>query len=934
MTRSPSPGDEDTQELTDGEHVRESNRKERRKSSGPLGRFRNPESLVLLLALVSLLVLLPLRGGLSAAPVLPFLAAFVLFMVPGLLLSLLLSRRTPDESLSGLARLPVAFVFSAGIFGVLAVPFLFLNRSIDEYLLLCGVVLLIALGFALYRLVFGQLPEATGIVTPFRTATDLLWLPFAVLAGALAYVSAVMEEEPNGDSWIYLAYVRDYTNADKLTSSNPILGGQAQDSYISFRTTINGWLLEQAALSRVSGLAPVDLVLDYLAPTLVVLSLLAVYALARVLFGKGPALVVGSLTALLFLLDLQATFPTALLSPGNDFVARITEDKYVTRFLFLPVSLGLAVLYLRGRKLLYLAAFAVVCWSVVVVHPIGLILIGISVAGLGFFHLISNLRERGSWKAVLGLGAAIAIISVPPVLYLLATGSPLLSRLSGSVTAEALIETWVSSRRLLVLGGDSYIVHPSFLLNPAVIAAYALGISFVVFRLKRDLAAQLLLGILVFAPLLIYVPPISTPLAKIVGPWVLVRLSWPISLAAPLVIGWVVWRVLEYAKPRLESSGVGVIRYVGALLPVLVVLVLVAATSPASIAAVRTANETGELPREQASCSDPVFRWMQDGITEPGTVLAPYMENSCIPAYSADANVVTLRGLSASNRAEQGVFNFYSSSLVKAQGLQFLRREGVTYVLLPASSPLNAQLGHLPGFTALDNPGDRYKLYGVNPDALVETLAVTANSLMESGNFDLAAGYYTTALGGDANEQFMAYMGLGLSNSKQGLYEEAAANYEAALELFPEEPTLYPLLSNAYESAGMPDLARLALENGVDRFPDNLGLRTDLGELLMSEDPAAAAEVQRQVVDMFPDVPGYRIKLGAYLALSGDGEAADQQFERALREAPLSGQLHANVGLANQTSGRRDAAIRHYERALELDPGLQETKDQLEGLRQ
>ena len=934
MKRSFSRAEDDTQELPGrgaGTKPRP-RRQEFRKSSA---RGANPGSLEFLIlpaAIVSLILVLPLRGLLTPLPALLFLATLVLFLIPGSLISY----SVLDKSFSTVERLPVAFVLSTGVFGLSAVPFLVLHRSFGEYLLACGVVLALALGFALYRLVRRTPSSPWKMSVRPNTPTDLLWVPFAGLVGVLAYVSTVTEEDPNGDSWIYLAYVRDYTNADNLALYSPIFGGQAADSYLSFRTTINGWLMEQAALSRVSGLNPVDLVLNYLSPTLVVLSLLAVYTLARVLFGKGPALLVGSLMALFLLVDLQATIPTAFLTPGHDFVARITEDKYTARFLFLPVALSLAVLYLRDRRLRYLGVFTFVCWSVAIVHPIGLIFVGISTAGLGFFHLIANLRDRASWGTVLGLGAAVASISVPPLLYLLATGSPLLSRLSGSNSqlTDSLIETWVSSKRLLVLGGDSYIAHPALLLNPAVVAAYALVASFVLLRLRRDLAAQLLLGILVFTPLLTFVPPISTPLAEIIGPWVLVRLSWPIFLAAPLVIGWVAWEILDYARPYLEGSRVGLARYAGTFLPVLLVLVLVAATSPSAIAAVRSANEAGEVPQDQTSCLDPVFRWMQNEITEPSTVLASYKENSCIPAHNADANVVTLRGLSRNNQAESDVFGFYSSFTVGAQDMQFLRREGVDYILLPAESLLNAQLRHLPGFVALEAPGKRYNLYSVDQSALVDTTAVTANTFMKNSELDVAAGYYTSGLGGDSNEQFLAYTGLGLLNSHQGFYEDAAANYEQALALDPGEPTLYPLLSDAYGAAGNPDLARLALENGVDRFPEEVGLRTDLSSLLASQDPAAAVQVQRDVVEMFPEIPEYRIILGAYLSLDGDNEAADRQFEYAIRKDPLSAQLHADVGQANQISGREQAAIRHYERALELAPDSQEIQESLETLRQ
>ncbi len=929
MQRSSSRASESgIQKLPGAGGRRRGSRRKRYKFSGPLRFLLTYEGLVLLLAVVSLIILIPLRGLLSPVPVLLFLAALVLFLTPGFLISKIIL----NTDFPGAAGLPISFALSTGLFGLVAIPFLMLQRSFTEYLLACGAILALALGFALYRLVLGESSGVAEVDVPIGTLSDLLWVPFVGLTGVLAYVAAVAQEEPNGDSWIYLSYVRDYTNSNNLTLYNPILGGQSADSYLSFRTSINGWLMEQSLLTRVSGLPPVNLVFDYLAPTLVVVSLLAVYALARILLWKGPALLTGSFVALFFLVDLQSTIPTAFLSPGNDFVARVTEDKYVTRFIFLPVALAVAVLYLRERKLRYLGVFVFLCWSVAIVHPIGLILIGISVAGFGFFHLISNLQDIGSWKAVLGLGAAVASISMPPLLYLVVTGSPLLSRLSDSEMSQSLVETWVSSNRLLMIGEDSYMMHPSLLLNPAMIAAYALATSFVIVRLRRSLAAQLLLGVLLFTPLLIYVPPISTPLANIIGPWVLVRLSWPLSLAAPLVIAWVLWEVLDYLGDRLERTGMNVFRYAVPLLPVLLMVALIAATAPVSLASVRSANESGEVPQDQASCFDPVFSWMQNEITEPSTVLAPYEENSCIPAQSSNADVVTLRGLSRDNRVEGEISGFYSAFTFDAEDESFLRRGEIDYVLLPVASPLNAQLQKLPGFAALDNPGDRYRLYGIDRSVLVETPAVMGNTLMTNDEFEAAAGYYDTALSGDADERFLAYMGFGLWNSKQGLYADTAANYEQALEVDPAQPSLYPMLSAAYNSAGEPDLARLALETGVDRFPESVELRRNLSTLLMSQDPAAAVDVQREVVKMFPEVPEYRVQLGTYLSLNGDADAADRQFEYAIRKNPLSAQLRAIVGSANQIAGREEAAIRHYERALELDPGLEEAQNQLEAL--
>ncbi len=97
------------------------------------------------------------------------------------------------------------------------------------------------------------------------------------------------------DLWVYMAYVREFLNTEQLARFESYFGNETGAS----RVRINGWLLEQAALARVSGLDPVDLVLRYLNPTVVVLALLAAYALARLLLkSEAAALVAGTVYAL------------------------------------------------------------------------------------------------------------------------------------------------------------------------------------------------------------------------------------------------------------------------------------------------------------------------------------------------------------------------------------------------------------------------------------------------------------------------------------------------------------------------------------------------------------------------------------------------------------------------------------------------------------
>ena len=686
-------------------------------------RARSPEALVVLAGILALLALWPLRGILSALPGALYAATLVLFLTPGLLVTLWsLGRQFP-----GVAALPVAFVFSAGLFGMLGVPMLMTHQSLDLYLLISGAVvaafLLAALVVALTR---GRPVQRTSGVE--GRAHRALWLPFLASGAVLAYASRMRVPHSYNDLWVYLAYAREFLSADALARFEPYFGNQTGAS----RVRINGWLLEQAAFSRASGLDPVDLVLRYLNPTVVVLALLSAYALMRLLLkNEAAALVAGTVYALFFLLYLGPSIYVF----GGEFITRAVEDKFAARFLFLPVSLCLAAAFLEGRRLRYLLSFGFVCWSVVTVHPVGLAIIGLSVTGFGLVHLAVNWRSPAVWRTVIALGATLLSILVVPLLFVVTTGEPLSTVLKGAdinahdpeVLANAVFVRpgW---ERILVLGGGYYIMHPSLLLNPVVALGYLAGLPFLFSRVGASSAARLLLGVLLLVTAVCFFPPLTTFVGdNVVLPGQIWRLAWPIPLAAVLTVGWMAWEGALYAGKVL--AGRGGRPGLAPFLPLALVCVLAVAVAPVAGLAVGKVLATRSVPQAATYPLDPAFRWMRDNIEEPAVVLAPDLENTIIPAHSAKANVASLRGNLILNilpaleervpgeieppRGALDVNRFFSGPTIpEAAGI--LRRYEADYLLLHANTPLDGQLLGIPGFTRLDVPGERYSLYRVD----------------------------------------------------------------------------------------------------------------------------------------------------------------------------------------------------------------------------
>ena len=695
-------------------------------------RMRQLEGAVVVLSVGAMIAVGPLRGALGEYPLILFASALFLFLVPGILVGHWIT----SERLWGAAGLvPISFVISSGLFGILGVPLLMLEGSLDVYLWMAGAVTIAFLVAAILRTLRPRAP--TEHYAPAGSSSRLLWIPFLLASGALALVSRLRVPRIYEDLWVYLGYVRDFLSAESLTSHEPYFGDETGLS----RIKINGWLLEQAALSRISGIDPVELVLDYLTPTLILVALLAFYSLARVLFkNEAAALLAGCLCALFFLVNLDAT----LYSFGGELISRIAEDKFVARFLFLPVSLAFAFAYLETHKRRYLAAFAFTCWSVMAVHPVGLAIVGLSVGGFCLAHVAVNWRRREAWEKVGSLGGVLlSVVLIPALLVFAATGESLTVVLSDADinsndpdVLSNMVFVRPGRQHVYELENGNYIMHPSLVLDPVVLGALLLGTPFLARRLKSSPSAQLLLGILFLCIFVCYVPRVATFVGDhIVLPGQLWRLAWPIPLAALLTVGWMTSEATRRAEVGLSRLGLG--RGVARFVPLALVVAMATVVAPSAAEGAEDVRRTEkEISKHPASVFDPIFPWMRENITEPSVVLAPDAENTRIPAYSASTNVVSLRGVSVLDRlpalerrapgrieAPQralDVRRFFRDSTPEEKA-EILRRYEVDYVMLRAVSPLREYLEGRPGFTVVETPGERYILYAVDRRRLGES---------------------------------------------------------------------------------------------------------------------------------------------------------------------------------------------------------------------
>jgi hypothetical protein len=686
-------------------------------------RVRSLDALVLLSSAAAVILLVPLRGASEAILTVPFAATVVLFMAPGVLSSHWFLK----EGISRPALVPVGFAISTGVFGLLGVPVLIVHASIETYLWAAGAVLAAFLAAAAWRVLRAGVPSEERD-TPYGPSAGWLWAPFALLGGVLAFVATRRVPNNYDDIWVYLAWVRDFASADRVALREPYFSERAEELS---RVHLNGWLLEQAALSRVSGLDAIELVLRYLTPALVIVGLLAVYALARTLLkSERAAILCGVVYALFHIVFMEPSVHNI----GVELAARISEDKHAARFLILPIALLFAALFVESRKLRYLGLFAFLSWAVIAVHPAVLPALGLCTLGFGLAHVAVNLRRRAAWTGMVLLALALWSVALGPMLLVFTGESPAAVLYSADINstppevldnAVFITESW---RHIYEFDDGSYMMHPWLLLNPVILGTYALGVPFLLWRVRSSVSAQLLLGGLGVVAVAVYVPPVATFVGEnLIIPSQLWRLAWPIPLLALLTVGWMAWEALGYAEARLAGFGRGVTR----LLPLALVIALTVAAAPTSVAKAVSLYREYEVARTSYYHPDPIYPWIQGNIKEPSVLLARDSANTAIPAYSASVDVVSLRGEGMIRDREElerragskidipqrylDVHRFFFGPVLDEEAYGILRRYEVDYLMVYVNDPLDKRLKTLPGFsTVKDAPTEKYSLYKVD----------------------------------------------------------------------------------------------------------------------------------------------------------------------------------------------------------------------------
>lgn len=163
-------------------------------------------------------------------------------------------------------------------------------------------------------------------------------------------------------------------------------------------------------------------------------------------------------------------------------------------------------------------------------------------------------------------------------------------------------------------------------------------------------------------------------------------------------------------------------------------------------------------------------------------------------------------------------------------------------------------------------------------------------------------------------------------------FAEARVHLEQAAKLLPNNPDALASLASIdlRQQRGGESLARVRASSQAS--PKDAALARLQGDLEFAAGQADQAEASyRRAIEIDPNqLESYGKLAGLYTRL-GRGAEVIRTYENAAAENPTSGELQLVLGTLKEGQGPAgvDAAIRHYEKAIELNPDLAAAKNNL-----
>jgi len=492
------------------------------------------------LAVLGLELFVLLEAPLAELPEYPALIlAFILTIVlPGLIVQAAVLPRDADF----FVRFAVAPALGMGIMAIPGVVALEAHTDLNSFLVMYAIFASGAAGLSMLALALREEsreePEAA-TVPGVTTANVFLVALLLIVVGGIVTTPLWASGAIDGDfdDWTYAAYVREFLDTGELNAEEPFIDSGEP---VNPRMRSNVWVLSQAMLAQASGLEPVDILFEYQPPLIAAGAVLAAFAFALTLFRNRTI----ALLAAAFMLG----YAFLDLSPhegfGRNLFIRISEDKMVAQWLLYPAALIFLVNFIRRPGPFAYAGFTLAALGLAFVHPIPLAFVGIIVVALGLVRYIVE-RSGDELRRMALLLIPIALLSIWPLVQ-------------RELLADAVPQIWESTSRFreeyhfVRLGRGLIVGNFHLIMHPLMIVALIVGPLTLLIN-RRAIGNQMLATLSILALLLLFFPPFSTPLAKIMAPQTLARVHWVVPVETILAYG--VWLLVDRFRKSEAPQG-------------------------------------------------------------------------------------------------------------------------------------------------------------------------------------------------------------------------------------------------------------------------------------------------------------------------------------------------------------------------------------------
>ncbi|MBN1155777.1 tetratricopeptide repeat protein [candidate division KSB1 bacterium] len=158
---------------------------------------------------------------------------------------------------------------------------------------------------------------------------------------------------------------------------------------------------------------------------------------------------------------------------------------------------------------------------------------------------------------------------------------------------------------------------------------------------------------------------------------------------------------------------------------------------------------------------------------------------------------------------------------------------------------------------------------------------------------------------------------------KPKIYNRAIKPFWKVIELdtIDRFKDVYSLLSDSYFKLGEIDSAQLVLEQGLEKYPENVGMRRNYAYILANREQIddAILEYEQVVEEDDSQINDWKQLANLYIR-NNQPEDAIGAYQKVIALDPADKDAQQTLGQLLKSSGDEDAAVEALENALKLDP--------------